>query len=276
MCGSAYTQPGTSTDANNANFTQAPDNGEGEEVIDLCINAYSGLLQSSITAGANAITGGASTSANLAQGFVHGYMIEYNLINFNTMPIRCDVYEVSCIRRMDQAPTSGLLSGMASFTSGNDGIMHLAANYENTVTGTVKTAHTKTTVSESTVQTNPFTFQNFGRYFRVDKHHTHVLDAGQTLTLDKRYKFHRAIKATDITGTVFIPGLSKGILISFRANTTKQAAASATNGYYSQQITGVAVGTGGFTHGFGVSYTKKYVVIPNTASQMHLGAGSIV
>ena len=166
MCGSAYTQPGTSTDANNANFTQAPDNGEGEEVIDLCINAYSGLLQSSITAGANAITGGASTSANLAQGFVHGYMIEYNLINFNTMPIRCDVYEVSCIRRMDQAPTSGLLSGMASFTSGNDGIMHLAANYENTVTGTVKTAHTKTTVSESTVQTNPFTFQNFGRYFQ--------------------------------------------------------------------------------------------------------------
>ena len=165
MCGSAYTQPGTSTDANNANFTQAPDNGEGEEVIDLCINAYSGLLQSSITAGANAITGGASTSANLAQGFVHGYMIEYNLINFNTMPIRCDVYEVSCIRRMDQAPTSGLLSGMASFTSGNDGIMHLAANYENTVTGTVKTAHTKTTVSESTVQTNPFTFQNFWKVF---------------------------------------------------------------------------------------------------------------
>ena len=111
---------------------------------------------------------------------------------------------------------------------------------------------------------------------RIDKHHTHVLDPGQTLQLDRRYKFNRPIKNTDFYGCVAKKGVTRCILISYKANTPPTATGATTNGNVCGPLAAVAYGVvAAATHSCGIIYNKRFIVVPDSSSVAHEGAGQV-
>lgn len=274
MCGNGYVSPITvHTDAANATYSRQAEGGDGIAVANCNSNALTGIIKAEATA--SAVNPGNSSVHTLAQGYVHGYMLEYEILNIQTFPVRVDVFECTVIRDMD-VPASGPLANCTNFGTGNVGLLHLAANYENTVQGLTQfsSANVVTGVTEVSPGATPFMFPWFGKFVRVDKHHTHVLDASQQLKLEKRYKFPRAIKNTDMIGGLVAKAfISKCILISYRG---AAPAIAQSTGNICAALPAVNFGaTGTATHSIAFTYLKKWVVVPDPASVDHFGTAQV-
>lgn len=270
MCGNGYVSPITThTDAAGATYSRQTETGDGLAVANVNANALTGPIKQVNTG--SAINPTTASVASLAQGYVHGYMLEYEILNIQTFPIRVDVFECTVIRDMD-VPSAGPLANCANFGVGNTGLLHLASNYEGTVEGQAQLSSVSTVsaVTEVSPGATPFMFPWFGKYVRVDKHHTHVLDATQQLKLEKRYKFPRAIKNSEmLQGLVAKAFISKVILISYRG---AAPAIAQSTGNICAAMPAVNFGaTAAATHSFAVTYIKKWVTVPDVTAMEHFG-----
>ena len=168
MAGNGYSNPYTNhTDAANTTYSNYTDVGDGLTVMNLNSNALTGMVKASGASGAGGINPGNTNATTLGAGYVHGYLLEYQLQNFNTVAIKYDVFECTCVRNIDAGPSAGPIGNINSFGDANGGLLHLAANYENTV-GTAQPIGSVSTfqgISEASPYANPFMFQYFGRYF---------------------------------------------------------------------------------------------------------------
>jgi len=279
MAGNGYSSPYTDhTDAANKLYSNYTDTGDGLTVMDCNSNALTGMIKASGASGAGGINPGNANPTTLGAGYVHGYLLEYQLQNFNTVAIKYDVFECTCVRNIDAGPTGGPVANVSSFGNASTGLLHLAAAYENTVGSSYSFASSQQfqAITEASPFANPFMFQYFGRYFRIDKHHTHVLDPGQTLQLDKRYKFNKAIKNADFYSCVAKKGVTRCILICYKANTPPQQTGASTNGNVVGPLAAVAYGVANLaTHSCGIIYNKRFIVMPDSSAVGHEGAGQL-